>query len=170
MLDILDIFDYTPVMPLKLIPDSDPVLREIAAPVRNIQDEVEVHFEEMFRLMILSGGVGLAAPQVGIKKRFFLIHHGGLTSVHINPVIEKNDPKRSTEIEGCLSFPGLQVPVARSERIRVSYTDLTGEHKSHYLNGFRARIFQHELDHLNGIVLPDYQIPLTTPVLSANVG
>jgi len=153
MLDIFDIFEYTPPMqPLKLIPDSDPVLHQKADPVQDVNEEVEPVLMEMISIMVRAGGVGLAAPQVGIKKRFFIIAYGGLTNVYINPEIIKTEPKTISMPEGCLSYPGQKREIIRPERIRVSYTTITGEQKSHYLNGMMARIFQHELDHLDGIV------------------
>jgi len=152
MLDIFDIFEYNPPMPLKLIPDTDPVLHEKAEPVQNVNEEVEPVLMEMIAIMVRAGGVGLAAPQVGIKKRFFIIAYGGLTNVYINPEIVKSEPKTVNMVEGCLSYPGQNREIVRHERIRVAYTTITGEHKSHYVNGMMARIFQHELDHLDGIV------------------
>ena len=110
----------------------------------------------MHQLMLEKNGVGLAAPQVGINRRFFLMRVEGKDYVCINPRIIKAHPKSITVKEGCLSFPGLEVPVERPATIKVEYQEQSGMKRSRTLKGTLARVFQHELDHLNGTTLPDY--------------
>ena len=144
-------------MTLKLIPDSDPVLHTKCEvfnprfpdfPLQNVLDE-------MFVLMKEKNGMGLAAPQVGINKRFFIMEFDGQKIVCINPVIIRADKETKFLEEGCLSYPGTHVRVERSTKIRVSFLDRNGIKKTTTLHGIKARCFQHELDHLNGIVFLD---------------
>jgi peptide deformylase len=101
-------------------------------------------------------GVGLAAPQVGYNFRVFVIRYGGKKLVCIDPEIIKHDPTTSCGLEGCLSYPELgKVPVTRYDRIKVTYKDLDGIIHKHYMKNMMARIFQHELDHVNGITIMD---------------
>lgn len=101
-------------------------------------------------------GVGLAAPQVCLNKRIFVIHYGGSRMTVINPVILLRYGSE-TENEGCLSVPGIVTPILRSEIIRATYTNEEGKRfEDVRLDGFLARIFQHEYDHLEGILILDF--------------
>lgn len=103
-----------------------------------------------------NNGVGLAAPQVGLNKRIFVIHYSGSYMTVINPVILMRGGE-STENEGCLSVPGIITPILRWETIRVAYTNEKGERfEDVRIDGFLARIFQHEYDHLEGILILDF--------------
>lgn len=141
---------------LKLIPESDSRLHRIcdSIPVGDpTWDEfVRELAPKMFDLMKREGGIGLAAPQVGINRRIFVMKWAGQNHVCVNPEILHADPTRVTQPEGCLSFPGIQVPVARYDVIRVTYITRTGERREGRMHGMLSRIFQHELDHLDGIV------------------
>ncbi len=112
------------------------------------------------------GGVGLAAPQVGEPVRAAIIEiQGGMSrygeipsmplSAFVNPVVEVLDETTRGLWEGCLSVPGLRGYVERPQRVRVSYTDLEGEAHELELEGFFATVFQHELDHLDGVLYVD---------------
>ena len=120
-------------------------------PVEDIE-EIRPYIDEMFDLMETHNGVGLAAPQVGITRRFFLLSYGGNKMVCINPEIVKSDDKKVKMDEGCLSYPGMFLEIERPATVKVSYTDLTGVRRSPNLKRLMARAFQHELDHLNGVV------------------
>lgn len=141
---------------LELIPDSDPRLHQKCETV-NIYNEPDLRtiIEEMFRLMHANGGMGLAAPQVGIKKRFFIMQLDSKMFVCINPSIRKSGRSLETDVEGCLSFPGMQLNITRPSEVKVAYQDIRGHRVEKKLTGILARCFQHELDHLNGIVFTD---------------
>jgi peptide deformylase len=113
----------------------------------------------MFDLMYESRGVGLAANQVDLPLRLFVVNlqsdpEEGEELVFVNPVISR--PKGTAEQEeGCLSFPGLQCQVKRPETVRLNAYDLRGNEFEGEVNGFLARVIQHELDHLDGVLFID---------------
>ena len=111
---------------------------------------------DMIHLMIHSNGMGLAANQIGITKRFFAIGHESFDvfkkpAIIYNPVLVSADEEQQLAQEGCLSFPGLLLQVSRPKIIMVRYQNNKGEFLLSRLEGLEARCFQHELDHLNGI-------------------
>lgn len=142
---------------MELIPDSNPILHIHALSVTDDTMDKALAAMELFPAMMEThNGMGLAAPQVGISLRFFVINYGGRTYNCINPEIIKWDTKTDVGNEGCLSYPtDLPLPITRTERIKVRYTDATGKKCTHYMQGTMARVFQHELDHLNGITYLD---------------
>ena len=108
----------------------------------------------MIAFMVKSGGVGLAAPQIGLLKRIFVMQTKSGYEVVINPIIT---PGRGVTVgqEGCLSVPGLLANVSRHEQVSMSYQTPKGTKKRVTLQGFRARVAPHELDHLNGKLFSD---------------
>ncbi|HHS13253.1 MAG TPA: peptide deformylase [bacterium] len=132
-----------------------PVLRRNAARVEEIDSEVRSLIDEMAEIMYLDDGIGLAAPQIGVSRRIIVVDAGeGLRGV-INPeIIEQNDEFESME-EGCLSLPGIRVPVSRPRTIRVHGQDVSGEAVVLDLEGLMARVYQHEIDHLDGVLIID---------------
>lgn len=143
-------------MSLELIPDSDPRLHtktEVFNP--HEWDEMHATVEAMFKLMFEHDGMGLAAPQVGINRRVFIMWYNEKMYVCINPRIEKANKGTEVDTEGCLSYPGQKYAVEREAEIHVSYQDLRGRRIKKKMKGLLARCFQHELDHLNGIVMLD---------------
>jgi len=117
--------------------------------------------KEMFLVMYAAEGVGLAAPQVGINKRLMVYNEHGdskkwlAETVLVNPKIVEFSEGADTETEGCLSFPGMNGPVQRSKWIKVEAQNLKGKKFKKKYNGWEARIFQHEYDHLDGTVYID---------------
>jgi peptide deformylase len=107
-------------------------------------------------------GMGLAAPQVGVTARLFVMYHNDQGYVCINPRIEKSGEETSVRGEGCLSYPGERVMVERPVEVRVTYQNLRGTKVKKKLNGLLARCFQHEVDHLDGIVMSDVGVPEDT--------
>jgi len=101
----------------------------------------------MIDIMANNNGLGLAAPQVGLNYRFFMME----TDMFINPVILEESENFVIDIEGCLSFPHMAMKVKRAKNVIVEYTDTNGKRKEGKYEGYMARCFQHELDHLNGI-------------------
>ena len=134
-----------------------PVLLKGTKPVEQVDDDLRDTVKNMAELMIRLRGVGLAAPQVGIAKRFMLVSESGEpddVTVVINPEILSKAGTEEME-EGCLSFPGMYGDIDRATKIEVRYRDLDWVEKSMSLEGFLARVFQHEFDHLNGVVFVD---------------
>ena len=118
--------------------------------------DLETFEHDMIHLMIHSKGLGLAANQIGITKRFFAIGHESFDvfkkpAIIYNPVLVSADEEQELGQEGCLSFPGLLLQVSRPRIIMVRYQNNKGEFLLSRLEGLEARCFQHELDHLNGI-------------------
>ena len=118
--------------------------------------DLETFEHDMIHLMIHSKGLGLAANQIGITKRFFAIGHESFDvfkkpAIIYNPVLVSADEEQELGQEGCLSFPGLLLQVSRPKIIMVRYQNNKGEFLLSRLEGLEARCFQHELDHLNGI-------------------
>ena len=137
---------------------GDPVLRMRAAEVEDVDDELRRVSERMIGLMHDAEGVGLAATQVGILRRFFGCTLDGEDRVLVNPVVT---PVGETEMdhEGCLSLGPVRLPVERAVRVRVEGRDEHGEPVSFELEGIDARVVQHELDHLDGTLIVDRTDP-----------
>jgi peptide deformylase len=110
---------------------------------------------EMLHLMRQENGIGLAAPQIGISKRVFVMDVHGRERVCFNPEIVSASDVLSEFPEGCLSFPGEQCTIKRPDTIVVRYQDYRGDWVDDEMVGLEARCFQHELDHLNGITMWD---------------
>jgi len=138
---------------------GDPVLRRIAHRVEEIDEETRRLCERMVEAMIRARGIGLAAPQVGVSRRIFVLDVDGSFHVVINPeVVERSDETAETS-EGCLSVPGVDAPVARPTRIVVEGTDLDGEPVRIAGDGLLARAIEHEIDHLDGRLFLDHLSP-----------
>ena len=142
------------------------VLAVPALAVVNIDQLVKITVSQMTEAMYLAGGVGLAAPQVGRSERIIVIDHTAGNSSNallacINPRVVWASPEQTVGEEGCLSLPGVSVMVPRSAAVDVEYLDTGGELRSRRLVGYEARILQHEVDHLDGIVMIDRTGPLS---------
>lgn len=116
---------------------------------------------KMLALMEHHNGVGLAAPQVGLEYRMFVCSPDG-TALHgiifINPKITQLLGKSFEDMEGCLSLPNIKVLVKRNPKVKIQYTDIVGKHVELTYSGDMARIIQHEMDHLNGVLITDKAI------------
>ncbi|MCH5295510.1 MAG: peptide deformylase [Treponema sp.] len=138
---------------------GDEVLREKCTDVlpQEINDSLRATINEMFDTMISADGVGLAAPQVGIAKRFFVvIADDGVRRVFINPVITKTSGDLVDYEEGCLSIPGVYENIKRPSKVSVSAMDENGRHfVLDDAAGLLARVIQHENDHLDGVLYID---------------
>jgi peptide deformylase len=133
----------------------DPILRKKALPIRNIDGKVKEVADRMAEVMYTNKGIGLAAPQVGIPNQIIVVDIGEGRKVLINPEIVEEDGESVME-EGCLSLPTIEVPVKRMERVLVRAWDLDGKEMSLELSRFPARVYQHEIDHLHGILIIHY--------------
>lgn len=142
-------------MNLKVRLIGDPVLRKKANKVDKIDEEFLNLLEIMTETMYREDGVGLAAPQVGISKRFFIMDDGKQLRKVINPEIIEFLGDEVVFEEGCLSIPGIFLNVKRPEGVKVKYTNENGEEIIEELHEYTARIFQHEYDHLEGILFVD---------------
>jgi peptide deformylase len=141
---------------LKVRKYGDPILRRRAAPVREITPEIRRTVEDMIETMYDEIGIGLAAPQVGISLRLMVVSHdkSGEARALVNPVIAEQGGEVTSE-EGCLSLPGIFAPVTRAEWVRLEAQDLEGHPVSIRGRGLTARVFQHEMDHLDGVLFID---------------
>lgn len=134
---------------------GDPVLREVAQPVRKVNEEIKILIKDMFETMYAANGVGLAAPQIGIGKRIFVIDVGdGEPFALVNPVLVKGW-REIEDSEGCLSVPGVYMPVKRYEKVKFSGRNEKDRAVTIEATGLLARALQHELDHLDGKVFVD---------------
>ena len=138
---------------------GDAVLRMRAAEVDEADDELRRITERMVGLMHDAEGVGLAATQVGILRRFFVCTLEGDDRVLVNPVVTPLGQETELDQEGCLSLGPIRVPVERAAKVKVEATDETGEPVSLELEGAHARVVQHELDHLDGTLIIDRTEP-----------
>ena len=140
---------------------GDPVLRQVATPVREITAEIKRIIADMTETMWHQVGIGLAAPQVGLPHRILVMDDGnGGAQALINPVIDSRTGTIREE-EGCLSLPGVFGVVERSKTITVRAMDADGKPISLEATGLKARIIQHELDHLDGVLFIDRLPPVT---------
>jgi len=136
---------------------GDPVLRASAVPVERFDDDLRVEIAQMGSLMDDALGVGLAATQVGILHRVLVFRayaEDDLTAL-VNPEIEWTSEEREVGPEGCLSLPGVHVEVERAHAVRVSAFDGDGEEITVEAEGLPARVIQHEIDHLDGVLILD---------------
>ena len=159
---------------------GDPILRKRAKEIMNLSvPEIKALIEDMFESMYAAHGIGLAAPQIGKSIRLFVVDGTtledeeedmtGFKKVFINPeIIEETGEPWQFE-EGCLSIPNIRENVSRQDTVRVRYTDEEGKKKDETYNGIKARIIQHEYDHLNGKMFIDYLTPLKKRMLKGKL-
>ena len=136
---------------------GDPVLKSRAVEVEGFDEALRAEIDRMGLLMEDAIGVGLAANQVGLLRRFFVyrVSDEGPLQALVNPVIDWSSDEEETFEEGCLSLPQVVVEVTRPAQIRVSAQDRFGEPLKLEVDGLEARVIQHELDHLDGVLIID---------------
>ena len=159
---------------------GQPVLRKVADEIDyetypNLQELLKNMFETLRR----TEGVGLAAPQIGLSIRLFIIdldiitddepEYKGYLHAFINPEILEASEEKTSMSEGCLSIPGINESVKRPAKIHVAYTDENGEEQDRWLEGFEARVFQHEYDHLDGKMFIDHLSPLRKQMIKSKL-
>jgi peptide deformylase len=152
---------------LKILTDPNPILRKKSASVASVDNDTKKQIADMLELLRTLPGYGLAAPQVGILKRIVIIENNKLDeegnpvngaiplTILINPVITKCSSKKSSFEEGCFSVPLYRGDVVRPMKVRVSAIDATGKKVQINASGLFARVIQHEIDHLEGILFTD---------------
>ena len=131
---------------------GDPVLTQATTEIENIDGKVAALAETMIETMYEAPGVGLAANQIGVQKRLFVYDKGDGPVVVVNPVIVESDGEWTYE-EGCLSVPGLSWEITRANSIHLIGYDLDGNEVDVEADEYEGRIFQHEMDHLDGVLL-----------------
>ena len=141
---------------IDVITIGNDVLKEKSAPVLNIDDNIKNLINQMTEILEKKKGVGLAAPQIGEKKRIFITKiHGDILRIFINPEIIQTSQELEEYEEGCLSIPGIWANVVRPSAIRLQAWDINGKIFRIDVEGILARVIQHEFDHLNGILFTD---------------
>lgn len=147
------LYAENPAVPILKVPAA--VLRKRAEPIERVTKRHRQLAEEMIRLMKRANGIGLAAPQVGVSERLIVIAPGDIRPiVLVNPQITASEGSRIGE-EGCLSIPGLYGDVERARSITVSALNLEGRKVEYEMDELAARVVQHEVDHLDGVLFID---------------
>lgn len=152
---------------LPIVTYNDPLLRNEAEPVEELNEEMSVLIADMFETMYNSHGVGLAAPQIGKSVQLFVIDADTMTEelddeedvgamVFINPQILKTEGEKIKMEEGCLSIPDVRDEVTRPDTIVITYRDRHFEEKTEEFSGWVSRVIQHEYDHLKGVLFLDH--------------
>jgi peptide deformylase len=134
---------------------GDPVLKSRATPVKDFDESLERLAEDMFKVMRENEGMGLAGNQIGRLKRIFVVAYEDEEYVVVNPKIEESSDEVEEDVEGCLSIPEVRVEVERPAAVIVSGQDITGAPIRIEAEGILARAFQHEIDHLDGVLILD---------------
>lgn len=159
---------------------GQPVLRKEAVDITPDYPNLKTLIADMFETMYRSDGVGLAAPQIGKAIRLVVItldslkedfpEYAGFNKAYINPhILEVDNTKTESMEEGCLSLPGIHEPVRRPTRIRVKYLDEDFNEHDEWVEGFLARVMQHEFDHLDGHVFIDRISPLRKQMIRSKL-
>ena len=156
-----------------------PMLRKIAAEINKDYPGLDQLIEDLFETMYHSEGMGLAAPQIGKSIRIFVIDGtpvaedepslAGFKKAFVNANISERCGDMQPMNEGCLSIPGLREEVMRESHIRISYYDESWQYHDEVFDGYKARIIQHEYDHLEGILFTDKVSPLKRRLLKGKL-
>lgn len=146
--------------PLRVVRYPDPVLRVRNKRINTFDDNLRRLADEMFDVMYKTDGIGLSAPQVGMNVQLMVFNPAGVKEegeeiVLVNPVVYKFSKRLLVYEEGCLSFPGIYANVLRPDNVKIDAQDVTGAKIKVKLSGLSARVFQHEFDHLQGILFFD---------------
>ena len=140
---------------MEVLKYPNPILQKKSQPVEVFDDDLAKFVQELFAAMRVHDGVGLAAPQVGVLKKVAVIEYDGKSYVLINPRVVDQKGIQDSE-EGCLSFPGIYAHVTRPQWVKVETRDINGGTLELEAEGYTARAFLHEMDHLNGKLFIDY--------------
>jgi peptide deformylase len=140
---------------LKIRTLGDPCLKKVSAPVKNAGPAERLLFASMVETMYAADGVGLAAPQVGVNQRIFVVDVGDGPEVMMNPKILKTSGSIEME-EGCLSIPGVHIMIKRPQKVSLRFIDHKGQEKEGVYEDLKARAILHEIDHLDGKTIVDH--------------
>ncbi len=130
-------------------------MRKKATEVKELADEIKKFAGDMIEIMIESQGIGLAAPQIGESKRIIVVQMEKGPQVFINPKIIAKSKEKELMEEGCLCFPKLFLEIKRAKKVQIEAVTIAGEKVRIEAEGLLARIFQHEVDHLDGVLFID---------------
>lgn len=155
---------------LEVLKAPNPILTKKSIEVESVDDELRAFMDDMLETMYHDGGVGIAAPQVGVLKRIFVLDLGSDDNIArekgfypkfiVNPQIEYSFGESVKAMEGCLSVPRQRIEVERMDGVLLKYLDYHGKKCEIKTTGWMSRAIQHELDHLDGKLLIDYLSPL----------
>lgn len=158
---------------------GSPLLRKVSTEIASDYPDLEKLIADMFETMYESDGVGLAAPQIGKSLRMFIIDAtpmaeddpslDGFKKVFINPEIISRDGEKWTFTEGCLSLPHIREDVSRTENVTINYLDENFKEYTETYDGIKARIVQHEYDHLDGVLFIDKIAPLKKKLIKGKL-
>lgn len=156
---------------------GDPVLKKRAKDIEKDEIDLKKLVEDMFETMYYASGVGLAAPQIGLSYRVFVVdstpmeenEEDGFKRAFINPEILDEDGKEWAFEEGCLSIPGIREDVNRKPNIRIRYRDEDWNEREEEVEGILARIIQHEYDHIEGVLFTDHLSPFKKRLLKGKL-
>lgn len=140
-----------------LVPEHKSILTSKSFFVKNVDNEIKSLSLNLIHFAIINNGVGLASPQIGVLKRVFVAKTRGQFSTYINPKYIKKSKETNIQEEGCLSLPGMTFKVPRHNEIKIRYQNENEETKIESFFGNSARIIQHEMDHLDGILIYMYK-------------
>lgn len=148
---------------------GDPILRKQAEHINRFDEELQHTVKEMTSIMYKEDGIGLAAPQIGLSIQLIIIDASPVDKeeflrIFINPQILESSGESTIE-EGCLSIPGVREDVIRPEHIKLNYFDEYGKEYTEYFDDWPARIIQHEVDHLYGVLFVDHISPVKRDML-----
>lgn len=159
---------------------GQPVLRQVAQDIPTDYPNLKELIENMFETMTHADGVGLAAPQIGLSVRVVTIdldvmsddlpEFKGFRKAFINAHIAERSGEEVTMEEGCLSLPGIHESVKRFDKIRVNYLDADLNEHDEWVEGYLARVMQHEFDHLDGKLFIDHLSPLRKQLIKGKLG
>jgi peptide deformylase len=156
---------------------GDPILKKKAADIAKDEVDVKQLAEDMFETMRAASGIGLAAPQIGKPYRMFIVDGEPLEDpqmkdfqkVFINPIIENEEGENWPFEEGCLSIPEIREEVKRAEKLSITYFDENWDEHTEQFDGMKARIIQHEYDHIEGILFTDHLTPFKKQLLKGKL-
>jgi peptide deformylase len=171
-------------MILPIVAYGDPVLRKRGSDIPENTPEIQALIDNMFETMYNASGVGLAAPQIGRSLRLFVIDASGFVDedeedeeglkgfkqVFINPQITQEEGEEWAFNEGCLSIPDVREDVSRQEDIQITYLDRDFKEHTETFTGLKARVIQHEYDHIEGVLFTDHLSPLRKRILKGRLG
>lgn len=149
---------------LSIVQSPDPLLNQVCEPVDPKDKSLKRLAKQMANVMYKDNGVGIAGPQVGVTKRIIVVdcdwsEHDKNPIVMLNPEVVETKGEPVEAGEGCLSLPGITVPISRAPWARVQYSDFNGDRWEIESDGLLGRCMQHEIDHLNGITLFERATP-----------
>lgn len=141
---------------LEILKYPNPQLRRKAEPIEQVDDEIRQLIDDMIDTMYDDDGVGLAATQVGVIKQLIVLDVGEGPVAYLNPEIIGTGEETAPMEEGCLSVPGVRIDITRPTEITVKVMDVDNQAKTIEASGMLARVLQHEIDHLNGLLIIDH--------------